>query len=396
MTVSQMRWIDRFVGIPLCYAAGAWARARSMVSPNRVPDRPPVIVVVKMFGLGSILLAFPFLAELRRRSPRARIAFVTFASNVALLERLPYPVDIVAIRTSSFTAFAADAVRAVRRLRRMRPRVVYDLEFFSKFSTLLSTLTGASRRYGFDLRARWRRLNLTDRVPYREHAHICETFFSHLDPGPRWAGTPSIALEKATEEEHRSLSGLLALHGLDRRRMVGVNINAGTTSLDRRWPPDRFAETLATYLHENPDTAAVLTGDATERPYVQDFLDAHPALEGRAFNFAGRCTLGEFLALIERTEWFLTNDSAPMHFAAVLGTPVIALFGPESPARYAPPGNVSILYAGLPCSPCLSVYRAKQYHCPYGAMCMRSIAPADVLRAIRGIESETHTRRERA
>ncbi len=396
MTVSTMRWIDRFVGIPLCVIAGLWWRTASALRGAGADERSPVIVVIKMFGLGSILLSFPFLTELRRISPGARIVFVTFASNAAMLERLPFHVDVVTIRASSFTAFSADAILTLRHLRRLRPRAVFDLEFFSKFSTLLSTLTGAPKRHGYDLAARWRRLNVTERVPYRDNLHMTEIFLSQLPSGTTVPESVSVEMRKPTDRERQSLLRTLAGDGLDQRRIVGVNINAGTTSLDRRWPADRFAETLLTYLGRNPETAVVLTGDATERRYVQDFLDAHPGLTGRAWNFAGRISLGEFTALVERMEWLLSNDSAPMHIAAALGTPVIALFGPESPVMYGPPGKATILYAGLACSPCLSVYRAKQFRCPYNALCMRSIPTTDVLRALQEIEAVEQARSARA
>jgi len=396
MNVGTMRWIDRFVGIPLCLITGLLARAGSRLRGPRRRERSAVIVVIKMFGLGSILLSFPFLAALRRMSPDAQIVFVTFASNVALLERLPFRVQVLAIRTSSFTAFSGDALLAIRRLRRLRPRAVYDLEFFSKFSTLLSTLTGAPRRHGYDLQARWRRLNVTDRVPFRDNVHVTETFLSQLGPATGRAEGVSIEVRKPDDRERHGLFRLLLAEGLDRRRIVGVNLNAGTTSLLRRWPPDRFAETLLEYLARNPASAVVLTGDASEWRYVQDFLETFPALAGKAWNFAGRVSLGEYFALVERMEWLLTNDSAPMHIAAALGTPVIALFGPESPVMYAPPGRATILYAGLPCSPCLSVYRAKQFRCPYNVLCMRSLTTADVLLAIREIETVPQVRSARA
>jgi len=274
----------------------------------------------------------------------------------------------------------------------MQPQAVFDLEFFSKYSTLLSALSGAPQRFGYDLNARWRRMNITHRVEYQHGRHVVDIFL-HLLPKQNAQSKPiSIDVVKPSAGEHSTLRSLLTADGINGRRLVAVNINAGTTSLDRRWSPQRFAEVLSAYLERRPETAVILTGDATERRYVQTMLHAHPTLGGKTFNYAGRLSLGEFLALMERVAWLLTNDSAPMHFAASMGTPVVALFGPESPAMYAPLGRGRTLYAGLPCSPCLSVYRAKQFSCPYDTLCMRSLSTTSVLEAIGQVEQETGER----
>ncbi len=396
MNVATMRWVDRYAGVPLCHLAGRWNQYA--IRFRRPPEEQSggTVVVLKMFGLGSILLAFPFLSSLRQCRPGARVLFVTFSSNTALVERAPFPIEVLPIRTESFVAFCADALHAIRTIRKRKPREVFDLEFFSKFSTLLCALSGAPRRYGYDLAARWRRLNITHPVPYRAGVHVAELFLDQLPREALRRDPLTVTLGRPSEEEHAALSRMLAADGVDGRRLVAVNVNAGPTSLERRWPLERFAATILAYLEYHPETIVLLTGDGTERHYVQRLFRISPALNGRAFNYAGRLPLGMFLALLERVSWLLTNDSAPMHFAASLGTPVVALFGPESPIMYAPIGNARTLYAGLPCSPCLSVYHAKQFSCPYGALCMRSIATGEVLEAVLDAEREPLAKREPA
>jgi heptosyltransferase-2 len=105
-----------------------------------------------------------------------------------------------------------------------------------------------------------------------------------------------------------------------------------------------------------------------------------------SFNAAGLLSLGELIALLQRSTLILTNDSGPMHIAAALGRPVVALFGPESPALYGPPaGATRTIYKAVSCSPCLNVYNAKLFVCPYHARCMKEISTTDVLDAIRSL-----------
>ncbi len=395
MTVGTMRWVDRFAGIPLCHVVGRWNQLRSRVLRRR-PQTGNAVAVFKMFGLGSITLAFPFLAMLAKQRPGAPLLFVSFASNRELLERAPVPMEIVCLRTDSALAFCRDVVKTLRLLRKRDIGEVYDLEFFSKFSTLLSVLSRAPRRFGYALNARWRTLNVTDPVPYRVGIHASGLFLSLLGDRASRTEVDSAGVQRPTSEEQNAVEKLLALDGIGRRRLVAVNPNAGTTSLERRWPLERFGSTIVSYLRGNPETAVILTGDKSEHAYVERLRSIAGTAGGNVFNYAGRLTLGEFLALLERCAWMLTNDSAPMHLASSVGTPLVALFGPESPAMYAPLGKARILSAGLSCSPCLSVYRAKQFTCPYDALCMRSITVPQVLDAIQDVEREPFVRRERA
>jgi ADP-heptose:LPS heptosyltransferase len=100
-------------------------------------------------------------------------------------------------------------------------------------------------------------------------------------------------------------------------------------------------------------------------------------------NCAGLLTLDEFIALVERSSLFLTSDSGPMHIAASVGTPVVALFGPESPHFYGPLGHSHVIYKGIACSPCLNIYNAKLFVCPFRARCMSEIPVHEVVAAAR-------------
>ncbi|MFN0158206.1 MAG: glycosyltransferase family 9 protein, partial [Bacteroidota bacterium] len=123
-------------------------------------------------------------------------------------------------------------------------------------------------------------------------------------------------------------------------------------------------------------------GSRDEHEYVQRHLDSKPDLQKHVTNCAGVLSIGELAALFEQSSLLLTNDSGPMHIAASLGTPVVALFGPESPQFYGPRTNARMIYKALNCSPCLNMYNAKLFHCPYNARCMSEISTAEVMHAI--------------
>jgi ADP-heptose:LPS heptosyltransferase len=188
---------------------------------------------------------------------------------------------------------------------------------------------------------------------------------------------PPIAPAEDERMSLREKSGLMQ----NGHAIVVVNANADDTSFERRWHPDRFAEVIDAIARARPDAAFYLTGTASERRYVEGIArQCRTAKTVR--NVAGDLSLGEFVALLEISSVVLTNDSGPVHLAAAMGTPVVGLYGPESPQFYGPLDGSVAFYAGLECSPCLNVYTAKKFVCPYNARCMDAINVPDVTSAV--------------
>jgi ADP-heptose:LPS heptosyltransferase len=125
----------------------------------------------------------------------------------------------------------------------------------------------------------------------------------------------------------------------------------------------------------------VLTGAPEEAAACRE-------LEGRLgrrrlVSLAGLTSLEELLALYGLASLLITNDSGPAHFAALADLPVIALFGPETPAVYGPLGRrAEAIHLGLACSPCVSVYNQKRSPCTDNR-CLQLITPRMVLERAR-------------
>ncbi len=382
MNIRMMRWLDRWVGIPLCWLSGVLHKRRGHA---QRPGAIRSILVMKFFGMGSVLLTTSFLETLRQAYPAARIHYLTFLSNMEILERLPVEIERHAVRTSSLVSFIRDTFAVLLLLRRARVDMVFDLEFFSKYSTLLSTLTGAAVRVGYALPTYWRKANITHPASIDRSAHVANAFLRQLEAigmsAPTTCTTPVLHPTNAEEGSMRRKLGI----GSNGAEWIAVNINAGATSLERRWPADRFLELVARLHDENGARRFFFTGSADERSYVQAALESRTNFAASAVNCAGLLSLGEFLALLRHCAVFITNDSGPMHVAASAGTPVVALFGPESPQFYGPLVHARVLYRQLACSPCLNVYNAKRFVCPYNARCMRELSVDEVQRAVQSL-----------
>jgi ADP-heptose:LPS heptosyltransferase len=118
----------------------------------------------------------------------------------------------------------------------------------------------------------------------------------------------------------------------------------------KQWPPQRFAE-VARRLANAYGATIVLTGAPEDRPLVEG---VRQALEGASvIDASGEADLPTLAALLERLDLFITGDTGPMHVAGAVGTPVVAVFGPSDPARYALRGPADrVVRVDLPCSPC--------------------------------------------
>jgi lipopolysaccharide heptosyltransferase II len=127
------------------------------------------------------------------------------------------------------------------------------------------------------------------------------------------------------------------------------------------WPKKQFAE-LADMLIGQYDMKIVFTGGIKDYSIIQAITSS---MKGRAINFAGKTTLTELAALYEKAALVVSTDTGPMHLAAAVGTPVVALFGPTAPWRTGPYGTGhQLIKAELECSPCFK-RRCETTDCMY-------------------------------
>lgn len=175
-----------------------------------------------------------------------------------------------------------------------------------------------------------------------------------------------------TGEQRRSVTEWLRYQAIEPGQpLIAVHLN--TTWPTKQWHVERFAEVIHT-VAENGMGHVVLVGGKDNRVVV-DKLNRHVSVPYT--DAVGLCDLLELGALLENCALLLTCDSGPMHIAAAVGTPVVALFGPTSPQRHRPYGNSHVIVQKhVDCSPC---YRRE---CPYAHECMQQIQVDDVLTAL--------------
>lgn len=186
--------------------------------------------------------------------------------------------------------------------------------------------------------------------------------------------TTSVKRQRLTvaPEESDSVDGLLSPNGIARSDFV-LGVNPGATyGSAKRWYPDRFAA-VADRLSAEWGARVVITGGPGEAAIAADIERemTHPCL-----NMAGKTTVRELMALIERCDFFISNDSGPMHMAAAFDVPVVAVFGPTDHATTSPfSSKMVIVRKETACAPCML------RECPTDHRCMTAVTVVDVVRA---------------
>jgi ADP-heptose:LPS heptosyltransferase len=406
MKLQTMRAVDYWIGVPLCFLGTLLVR---LLGTPKGPEKPQRILFVELSEMGSTIIANPAL-EKAKRELGAEIFFLIFERNIDCLHLLPTVPEsnIVTIRETSLFALAADTLRFLRWVRKAKIDTVVDMELFSRYSGLLTGLSGARRRVGFHrfhAEGLYRGEMLTHRVNYNGHIHMAKNFVCMINallaPAPEVPYSKTfvsdeeirVPLQPVTEDDKGFIRGLIRQVYPDYRpdfhRVILINPNSSELLPQRRWERENYNTLASLIVNEWDDVLVLITGSKAEREEAQRMQDKvnHP----RFRSFAGMHKLKAITALYNVAEVLVSNDSGPAHFSAIAPIRSIVLFGPETPKLYGSLGNSEAIWAALSCSPCVTAANQKNSACN-DAVCMKLITPERVLVSVRSALNGTASR----
>jgi len=343
------------------------------------------ILVIKFFGMGSLLLMTPMLRSLRVMYPNARVWLLTFPENLAIAGQINTIDKVLTIDPSSIATFVKDNLKCLVIIWRNRPEITVDAEFFSNYTSLISLLSCASSRVGFHLRQVSRGGNLTHKVSLNTHHHATYTFYNLVVAlGAKFEDENLNELTLNLPSKKELLSAYAKLRVDEDQPIILINANASHLSFLRRWPANYFAALVAQMIEKHPEYVYVFVGIKKEKTYVQNIIDEVKFVPPtRVINAAGLLTFNEFCGLVQAEKLLITNDSLPVHLASAFKTDVVCFFGPESPAIYGPLNENSLcFFENIPCSPCLIAFDNKAEMDCKDNICLKQIHPDQVLQKI--------------
>jgi ADP-heptose:LPS heptosyltransferase len=326
-------------------AAAAVARPFRRRVPPAAPQR---ILLLRLERIGDLLMALPGIGDVRAAWPEAEIDLVVGSWNAPLAGAIEgitrvTSLDAAWLAREGSGEGMSSLIRGALRWRAHRYDLAINFEPDIRSNVMLA-LSGAAWTAGY-----WTAGGgplLDQALAFDPHAHTTTNArrlaAAVTGAAPRQGARACLAIGADAE----AAAGLV----LDRspEPLIGIHASGGRDI--KQWPLERFAEVGRRLLDATGGTIA-LTGAPADRALI----DAMRALlpDGRAIDATGVGDLLGSAAVLRRLHLLVTGDTGPMHLAATVGTPVVAIFGPSDPVRYAPLGpHDRVVRVELPCAPC--------------------------------------------
>ncbi len=394
MSTRFMRILDKIIGIPICVCLGILLSIkRKIYKKKKQPIQPESIkniLCIKFFGAGSLFLAMPLFKGLHKKFPQARIHLITFGANKEFLEVADCVDVVLPVSNESLFRFSLDICKYFIYFLRNRINLSIDLEFFSKFSIILSLLYLSKFRVGLFSKMAYRGDLLSHNINFNHYRHISEVFFElGKCVGVEYDKTLfELRLPSFREVFYSEVQPLLELES--GQKYIIVNVNASDLCPQRKWPISKFFELVTHISLDYPQLKIIFIGSKSERPYVDSLHRQFDTRQKKTIlNLAGTTTIRQLLSLLEHAELLITNDSGPAHFASGYNIPQIVFFGPETPLLYKPFGDkVTCCYTEEYCSPCLNIYDYKNFAQCDENICMTRMSVPSVLKTVNKMIAE--------
>jgi ADP-heptose:LPS heptosyltransferase len=342
-------------------------------------DPPRRILCFRLERIGDLLMTGQALAELRALAPSATIDLAVGSWNRDLAAAIP-GIDRVETLDADWLARAgtgATPLQIALQAARWRSRR-YDLaiNFEPDIRTnIAAAAAGARRTVGFVSGGGGALLDLA--IDYDVSAHTIDNArrLVHEAIG-RAPGAPVSWALRIPEANRGAATTMLAPFAGALK--IGVHVSGGRAI--KQWPETRFRD-VAERLVRDRSAAIVLTGTPADRAQIAIVRSALPP--DRVIDLSGEGDLLTVAAVIAQLDLFVTGDTGPMHLANAVGTPIVAVFGPSEPRRYAPRGTRdTVVRIDLPCSPCNRIRRPPARCVGHTPDCLAGIEVAEVLAAI--------------
>ncbi len=334
------------------------------------------ILIIKPSSIGDVIHALPFLKAIRGRYPDAVISWLINRGIDEIIRDNPNLDEVILFERKRWGGFDdigykfKGLTEFIRELRQKGFDLVIDLQGLFR-SGIITYLSGADYRIGFANAREFSPVFYNYKVshpPIEMHA-VDRYLFIAKELGADI--TQKDFTINIPVKEKGYIDGLI---GKDKKRPL-IAINPSARWETKMWPLKRYAElidAIAAKLKAQP----VLIGSKEDEVRINEMLSM---TKSKPLNLSGKTSLLQLSALLKKADLLITNDSGPMHIAAAVGTPVVAIFGPTRPVRTGPYGNGHVvLQSAHPCVNCL------KKRCN-DLKCMEAITVDDVLTAVKGI-----------
>jgi lipopolysaccharide heptosyltransferase II len=330
------------------------------------------VLIIKFSSLGDIILTTAGLRAIREKFKRDnyRISFLVSQEFKEVLLRSPHIDELLVCDFKSRDQGLGGFLKMAKALRSRYFDMVIDLQN-NRRSHLLAAMTLALDRFGYENKKFSSLLNHRIKDKKDSIGPVAHQFnllnLLGINPGDNY-------LEMfPRQEDEKYVEGFLGQQWLSvNQKLVGINIGASKRWKTKVWPIRqlvRFCELLA-----GRDIRVVVTGSSDDSKRASELINSLPKI--KIIDGCGKLSINQLAVLIKRCNVYISADSAPLHVAAAVKTPFVALFGPTDPGRHLPPAKVyAVISKALDCAPCYKSKCSKP-------KCMEDISAEEVLEAV--------------
>jgi ADP-heptose:LPS heptosyltransferase len=377
MRVNTARKIDYWIGVPLCFILSAFCFFQKMISKNKIENKElKKLLFIELSEIGTAILAYPAFKKIKEIYPFSKIYFLIFDENsdgIKILNVIPQE-NIIVIRSKSFWILAIDTIRSLWKIRKEQIDAAIDLELFSRFSSIVSYLSGVKIRVGFHkytLEGLYRGNFLTHKVIYNPYIHISQNFLSLIDAikVPKEEpllkkpleeikyNLPQIKIDIQEKENTWEKLELINKKINKNNKIILMHLSFNDKLSIRKWPLEYYLD-LAQRILKIENTFIVFLGVSFNKKTDLSLESDH------FINLIAKTKINDLINLFNISRVLISHDSGMIHLASLTGIYELIFFGPETPLLYAPlTENKKIFYKKFSCSPCLSAYNHRMTTC---------------------------------
>ncbi len=336
------------------------------------------ILIIKIAAIGDLLLITPAVRAIKKSFPQARITLLVGTWSRQIIEGNPNIDEIIEVPDEIFFRIRPFSLLSlIWKIRKEHFDMVFVWHRSMAFR-FFSWLLRIKRRVGFS-----RNKNgsfLTHYVEENPEIHEILEYQSTLKP----LGIESSEIDMdlvLSDVDQKFADDLWKEHGISDKDLTISIAPAGAKNPKeivplKHWLKEYYAEVSDVLIHKK-NAKVIFVGNKDDSAVINEILSR---MKGKAIDLSGKTNLKQAAAVIKRCSLFIGNDSAPMHIAAALKTPVVSLFGPTNPRELAPLDyNHKYLFAEVECSPC---YRNGRFPNCKTKNCMKEIKPAEVSKTV--------------
>lgn len=358
---APIRSVEKYLGIVVCF----FFSLIHALAPRSKDKRLKNILFIELVEMGAATMAYSSLRYVRKQIPDARIHVLCLESKKDSWLLLDEIEAVHVIHDKSFGTLVPSIFKQVRVLSKIRFDLIIDLDLFLRISAIIAFLIRAKFRAGFfryNMEGLYRGTFYDIKCSFNQNMHIAKNFLaltkSAVTLSERYYNYDGPISDDEIFTPHyepdRNIAELVS-RAVGAPPYILVAPTVGHALPMRDYPKEHYVAVIKKLSALYPEKKIVLIGTKEHRP-VCDFI----AQRSRCINYAGQTkSFSELMALLSLGDLLISNDSGNPHFAAMVGLPTLAIFGPETPFMYGPLGKAVCLYKFFQSMPSITAYNHK-------------------------------------